>query len=323
MSGNGPSLLGRNWLKHIRLDWAQIAAVTAEQTPSVTLQSLLKKHEEIFRDELGTVTSCKAKLQIRNDAQPKFCKARSVPFALKEPIEQELDRLEASGIIKKVTHSEWAAPIVAVPCKVTINSSLDVDQYPLPKPDDLFATLAGGKKFTKLDLSQAYQQLLLDDESKKIVTINTHRGLYQYTRLPFGVASAPAMFQKFMDTILQGIPHVICYIDDILITGKDDADHLKNLEAVLQRLQQHGLRLKLPKCYFMKLTVDYLGHLIDAEGLHATSEKLKAIVKAPTPKNVTELRSFLGLVNYYGKFLPNLSTFLHPLNNLLHHDCKW
>ena len=173
---------------------------------------MLKKHEEIFKDELGTVTSCKAKLQIRNDTQPKFCKARSVPFALRETIEQELDRLEASGIIKKVAHSEWAAPIVPVPkrdgkiriCgdyKVTINSSLDVDQYSLPKPDDLFATLAGGKKFTKLDLSQAYQQLLLDDESKDLVTINTHRGLYQYTRLPFGVASAPAMFQKFMDTI--------------------------------------------------------------------------------------------------------------------------
>ena len=125
-----------------------------------------------------------------------------------------------------------------------------------------------------------------------------------------------------MDTILQGIPHVICYIDDILVTGKDDADHLKNLAAVLQHLQQHGLCLKLPKCYFMKPTVDYLGHLIDVEGLHATSEKLKAIIDAPTPKNITELRSFLGLLNYYGKFLPNLSTLLHPLNNLLHHDCK-
>jgi hypothetical protein len=166
--------------------------VTAEQ---ITLQSLLKKHEEIFRDELGTITSCKAKLQIQNDAKPKFCKARSVPFTIKEPIEQELDRQEASGIIIKVTHSEWAAPVVAVPkkrriCgdyKVSVNSSLDIDQYPLP---DLLATLAGGKKVTNLDLSQAYQQLLL---AKELVTINTHQGLYQYTRLPFGVASAPAI----------------------------------------------------------------------------------------------------------------------------------
>ena len=117
-------------------------------------------------------------------------------------------------------HSEWAAPIVAVPkkdgkfriCgdyKVTVNQALEIDQYPLPKPEDLFATLAGGKKFTKLDLSQAYQQLVLEDDSRKYLTINTHRGLYCYTRLPFGVASAPAMFQQVMDTILQGIPNVI------------------------------------------------------------------------------------------------------------------
>ena len=102
---------------------------------------------------------------------------------------------------------------------MTVNGALDVDQYSLLKPTDLFATLAGGQTFTKLDLSQAYQHLLLDENSKKYTTINTHQGLYEYTRLPFGIASAPAIFQKTMDFILQGVPHVVCYIDDILITG--------------------------------------------------------------------------------------------------------
>lgn len=119
-------------------------------------------------------------------------------------------------MIKKVTHSDWAAPIVAKhkgdnniricgDYKVTINQSLDVDAYPLPKPEDLMVSLTGGKKFTKLDLSSAYQQMPPTEESKKFLTINTHRGLNQYTRLPFGVASAPAMFQKAMDEILQGM----------------------------------------------------------------------------------------------------------------------
>ena len=199
---------------------------------------------------------------MRPGAQPKFCKPRSIPFAIKTAIEQELDRLEDSGAIEKVTHSDWAAPIVPVPkkdgkfriCgdyKVTVNQALDVEQYPLPKPEDLFTTLAGGKKFSKLDLSQAYQQLTLDTESSKYVTINTHRGLYRYLRLPFGVASAPAIFQKVMDTILQGIPHVICYIDDILVTGANDSDHLNNLATVLQRLETHGVRMKKAKCEFM------------------------------------------------------------------------
>ena len=117
--------------------------------------------------------------------------------------------------------------------KVTINQALDVDQYPLPKPEDLFATLAGGPS----SISRKPQQLTLDEEWKNLVTINTHCGLYRYNRLPFGVASAPALFQKLMDTVLQGIPHVICYIDDILVTGTSDEDHLRNLATVFERLQ--------------------------------------------------------------------------------------
>ena len=109
---------------------------------------------------------------------------------------------------------------------------MDVDQYPLPKPQDLFATLSGGKKFTTLDLSQAYLQLTLDEQSQNLVVINTHKGLYKFNRLPFGVASAPAMFQKVMDTILHDIPGVICYVDDILVTGSTDEEHLSNLEQV-------------------------------------------------------------------------------------------
>ena len=163
-----------------------------------------------------------------------------------------MDRLESSGILENISHSDWAASIIAVPkkdgkfriCgdyKVSVNQVLEVDQYPLPKPEDLFATLAGGKKFSKLDLSQAYQQLPLNEESMSYAVINTHKGLYRYTRLPFGIASAPAVFLKFMDTMLQGIPHVICFIDDILVTGNDDSDHLQNLAKVFEILQQNGL----------------------------------------------------------------------------------
>ena len=126
--------------------------------------------------------------------------------------------------------------------KVTINGALDVDQHPLPRPEDLFATVANGRVFSKLDLSQAYQQMLLASGSKEYLTINTHLGLYQYTRLPFGVASAPALFQRAMDIILQGISGVICYIDDILISGESDEQHLDRLDEVLKRLERHPRR---------------------------------------------------------------------------------
>ena len=211
VAGEGPCLLKRNWLQHLRLNWRDIKAVSQHAVGS--LDYLLDKYGDLFVNELGTIESFSAKLHVNPQDKPKFYKARTVPYALKSVIDDELDRLEREGILEKVTHSEWATRIVSVPkpdgsvwlCgdfKVTVNQSLSVDQYPLPKADDLFDALAGGRKFTKLDLTQAYLQLPLDPESKKFCTINTDCGLYQFTRLPFRIASAPALFQKVMDTML-------------------------------------------------------------------------------------------------------------------------
>ena len=116
---------------------------------------------------------------------------------------------------------------------------------------------------------------------------------------------------------------MICYLDDILITGSTEEEHLANVEQVLSRLQQYNIRAKRSKCSFLSPSVEYLGHQVDAEELHTTTSKVEAVSKAPQPHNVQELRSFLGLVHYYGKFLPNLSTLLHPLNSLLKDDQEW
>ena len=198
-----------------------------------------------------------------------------------------------------------------------------VDQHPLPKPEELFSSLSGGQKFSKIDLSHAYQQRVLEEDSCKYVVINTHKGLYRYTRLPFGIAPAPALFQRTMDTILQGIPNVLCYLDDILITGSTQKEHLQNLEEVLKRLQYHGIRAKVQKCAFNKDSVEYLGHVIDKTGLHTSTKKVKAVQEAPLPKNRKQLKSFLGLIHYYGKFIPKSSTLVHPLNELLQENKRW
>ena len=123
----------------------------------------------------------------------------------------------------------------------------------------------------RLDLTAAYQQMLLDNESAKLVTLNTCKGLYKCTRLPFGVVSALAVFQQAMDSILQGIPHVVCYIDDILITGTSEAEHWRNLEVVLLPLQENGPRLQCNKCHFFQQSVEFLGHIIDTEGVHTST----------------------------------------------------
>ena len=249
-----------------------------------------------------------------------------MPFALRKNIEQELQQLEDANILTKVSYSSWAERIVAVPkkdgklriCdeyKVTINPSLEIEKHPLPKMDDLFATLSGCKIFSKIDLSQAYQQMTLHEDSRHLVTINTHRGLYQYNGLPFWVASVPALFQRAMDTLLQGIPNVLCYIDDILMTGSILKQHMESLEEALKRLANEGITVKYSKCEFLTNQVEYLGHVIDEEGLHSSDKMLQAILNAPVPQNRQQLRSLLGLATIIANIcLIWLQFYTHLIN---------
>ena len=261
-------------------------------------------------------------------------KVRQVPHALRPKVEAELVKLQRQNIITPVENSEWATPIVPVPkpnggvriCgdfKVTVNPNLIIDHYPLPRVEDVFATLSGGQRYSKLDLRQAYLHMVMDPESKKLLTINTHKGLFVFNRLAFGIASAPAMWQRTMEQVLQGIPGVQCILDDMIITGRTDKEHLDNLRRVLERLKRRGLRLNQAKCEFLKKKVIFCGHEITEDGLKKTQDKINAVMNAPNPTGVSQLRSFLGLVNYYHRFLPNLATELHPLNELLEKNHKW
>ncbi|KAK9681283.1 Reverse transcriptase (RNA-dependent DNA polymerase) [Popillia japonica] len=185
----------------------------------------------------------------KEGATPGFVKSRPVPFALLDKIENELDLLVNEGILSKVDNSLWASPIVPVSksngdiriCgdfKVSINQYLLVDEYQLPTIDELLATMAGGDKSTKIDLSRAYLQLEVAPEDRHLLTLNTHKGLYQANRLLYGVASAPAIWQREIEKILQRIPGVSVFLDDIKITGSDDTTHLARLNLVFERLKQ-------------------------------------------------------------------------------------
>ena len=158
---------------------------------------------------------------------------------------------------------------------------------------------------------------------RKLTTISTHKGLFCYNRLPFGVSSAPAIFQRTMEGILKGIPYVHVYLDDILVTGTSESEHLQILEQVLTRLEEVGIRLKESKCQFLLPSVEYLGYRISGNGIQPTEEKLRAIKDAPTPRDLSQLKSFLGLLNYYGKFLPHLSSTLAPLYKMLSKEQVW
>ena len=330
VKGNGPMLLGRNWLKAIKLNWSDIYCVRAPG-----LQDVLNKYPEVFQSGLGTFNGPEVSLVVDADAPPRFCKARPLPYAMRDAVSDELERLVKEGTLEPVDYVEWAAPIVAVlksdrktvricgDFRMTINPVSKLNRYPLPKVEDLFSNLAKGKIFSKLDLTRAYQQLKLDEQSQKYVVINTHKGLCRYTRLPFGVSSAPGIFQKVMEMMLKGIPGVCVYLDDILISSPTEAEHLQSLAEVLKRLSEAGLRAKKHKCSFMVPTVEFLGHIVNAEGIRPLSEKIRAVQNALAPTNVTELKAYLGLISYYGKFLSNLSTHLAPQYRLLNKDVPW
>ena len=331
-AGDGPALMGRNWLSVLRLHWKQIKQISLE--PCDQVEKLVSKYAPLFDGDLGAIKGVTAHLKLNENATPQFFKPRPVPFALTEKIAEELKRLERIGVLEKVEFSDWAMPIVPVlkpDCtvricgdyKVTINPALDVPEYPMPTAEELFTQLNGGQSFSKLDLSSAYQQVLLDEESRQYVTINTHLGLFRYTRLPFGVAASPAIFQQTMDSILSGLNGVGGILDDLIVTGPDDKEHLRNLENTLKCLHSMGVKLKKPKCMFMKPSVEYFAFVVDRHGIHPSPRKVQAIQEVPEPQNATELKSFLGLVNYYRKFIPDMSTLVHPLNRLLMFDAPW
>lgn len=172
-------------------------------------------------------------------------------------------------------------------------------------------------------MSQAYAQLSLDEDSKAITTINTPRGLFQYNRLCYGISSAPGIFQRTMDQLLKDIPGVLVFLDDVLISGKDVEEHNLRVDKVLTRLEKAGVRLQGEKCRWSLPSISYLGFRIDQEGIHPTQDKLDAISKAPVPQNVPQVQAYLGLLNFYRKFLPNASTLLEPLTKLLRANERW
>lgn len=265
---------------------------------------------------------------MNENAQPVFCKPYTVPYGVRDAVEKELDRLVENDILYPVKHSKIASPIViviksngsiriCVDCSRTINRFIELEHYPLPLIDDIFANLSKCKNFCVLDLTGAYQQLAVSERSQEFLTINTHKGLYRSKRLVFGVASAPAIFQSFMDELLKGLENVKCYFDDVCIGGKDFDECKRNLELVLDRFEKNNVRVNMDKCKFYRATIEYLGHIISDGSLRPNDKKVEAVLNATPPKNVSQLQSFIGMINYYAKFIPNLSSVLFPLYGLL------
>ncbi|XP_053605087.1 uncharacterized protein K02A2.6-like [Plodia interpunctella] len=328
--GCGPNLLGRNWFEPLNITM-NVNFVSHEDD---TIENLFDKYKAVFKEGLGTYRGHPVTIHLKPGATPKFLKARPVPFAIKERVEKEIDRLENEGVLRPTSFANWATPVVPIIKKSgeirlcgdyrsTVNEATESDTYPMPTANEVFATIAGGKIFTTLDLDKAYTQVTVDESTAKLLTLNTCKGLYTVHRLVFGVKACPGIFQRLMTSLLAGIPGVAILIDDIIICGCTVLEMLNRLDIVLDRIEKAGLRLYKNKCKFAKEKVEFLGFVIDAEGIHPAKSKVESIVNTPAPKNKQELQAFLGLYNFYERFIRNKATLLEPLHRLLDSNNPW
>ncbi|XP_045537307.1 uncharacterized protein K02A2.6-like [Papilio machaon] len=328
INGNVDPIFGRSWMKELEnLNLADIK--TIQHTNILELDQLLQLYKtSVFKSDLGKIPNYKGHFNLKENTQPIFIKPRRIPYALKTKVDEEIERLCKLGVITKVDHSEWGTPVVPVvkpngsirlcaDYKVTLNKVILDEQYPIPMIEDIFAEMNGGKLFCTLDITQAYLNMVMDDESAMLQTLSTHKGTYKVNRLMFGVKVAPSLWQGFMDRLLQGLEGVKCFFDDIIIQGDSKEKLLQRLKLVLDKLKESNLRVNKDKCQFFKTSINYLGHTIDKDGLHKNKDKINAIIKTERPVNTAGLRTFLGMANFYNKFIPNLASITNPLNNLL------
>lgn len=328
-------LFGRDLIQKFNLDISKFLQIHYVQSTEEKLQLLLQEFDILFKSELGIIKGEEITLElIDRDVKPIFHKPRQVPHAFKEQVESELTRLEKEGVITKVETSQWGTPLVPVlkennkirlcaNYKVTVNKHIKDVNHPLPRIEDIFTALQGGTSFSKLDLRNAFNHLCLSKESSELLAWSTPKGIYRVNRLPYGTKPASAIFQNKLEKVLLGARGVVNFIDDVLVTGTNDVEHLENLKEVLRRFKEAGIRLNKSKCEFMQPKIKYLGHFISKSGLSKDMSKVDSVVNAPAPKNVSEVRSWLGMVNYYGKFIHNLSIKLKPLYDLLQKNHKF
>ncbi|EFP03733.1 hypothetical protein CRE_01522 [Caenorhabditis remanei] len=304
------NLIGMSWLAHspevreaLDVVVSTVTTAVAEKDSNQLRMSLQTEFPKVFEDTLGLCTKEKAQVRTLPNVKPTFKKSRPVPYGSEKPVEAELKRLENMGVIERISHSDWASPTVVVRKK---------DSGKLK-----------GKIFSQIDLKDAYLQIELDPEAQKLAVINTHLGLFKYKRMPFGLKPAPAIFQKVVDKLTNGLPGVASYLDDIIVSAETMHEHEHILKLLFARLEEYGLKVSLEKCAFAKSEIKFLGFIVNGNGRKPDPQKTEVIRGMESPKNQKQLASFLGAICFYSRFVPKLSDLRGPLDRLMKQDVDW
>ena len=273
--------------------------------------------------------------ELISDAVPVFEKVRHLPYGTREGVKNALDELERSGIIQSIESSTWATPLVVVSkgngkfriCgdyKVTVNKFIKQSASVTPPPEDIFEKTTGAKYFSKIDLKDVFLQLPITKEAQEITTLHTMWGLYSYKFLPFGLKNSPGLFQRAIDKIIEGVQGCYAYQDDILVLGSTEKEHDVNLTRLLQSLMKHNVKINVDKCIAKVKALPFLGYIISENGIIPDETKYKPIVEAPDPKSQEELRSLLGYLQYYSRFIKDFADKTRSLQLIVNNsEFEW
>lgn len=278
---------------------------------------------------IGKLKNVQVQIKLDQSVSPVQQSCRRLPIPLKSLVDEKLaDLLEQDIIEPAPLNISWASPLVVTPkdggrsVRLCIdmrkaNKAIIPEKHPLPTFEEIMPHLEGCKVFSKIDLVKAFHQIELAPESRDITTFVTQDAYYRYKRLMFGMKVAPEIFQRCIERVLKGLKGVKVFIDDVLVYGATKEEHDLRLKAVLDRLKENGLTINEAKCEFGQPMVKFMGHQLSEDGILPTNEKVSAIQNFRRPETASEMRSFLGLVNYVGKFIPNLSAVTAPLRKMI------
>ena len=301
----------------------------------IQIRKLFVKHRDVFAsssDDLGCTTAVKHNIRTTDDI-PVVQPYRRIPPTQLQEVKEHMEKLMRNGTIVP-SKSNHASAIVLVRKKNgdlrmcidyrALNNKTIKDAHPLPRIVESLDAMTGAQYFTTLDLQSAYNQVQMEPDDQHKTAFTTPFGLYEFTRMPYGLCNAAATFQRLMQMTFSAemFEILLVYLDDIVIFSKSIEEHLKRLDAVFTKLRQFGLKLELKKCNFFKKEVLYLGHLIGADGVATDPSKIAVVEKWPIPKTLKDLRSFLGFASYYRRYVPNFTQIASPLHRVVTDACK-
>lgn len=301
----------------------------------LSIEELCAKFSDIFHlpnDKLTTTTVFKQTITLKPNEAPVYRKPYRIPHSQKQEVDKQIEDMIKNDVIEEA-QSEWSSPILLVPKKAdkngnkkwrlvidfrSLNEKIQDDKFPLPNIVDIFDSLTGAVYFSHLDLSQGYYQVELAADSRPYTAFSTHKNQYQMKRLPMGLKISCSAFSRLISIAMTGLNYekCFCYLDDLIVFGRNLEQHNQNLLKVFSRLREVNLKLNPSKCEFLRKQILYLGHIISSEGLSPDPDKTKVLKLYPVPKNTDEVKRFIAFANYYRKFIRNFAEIANPLNKL-------